>query len=80
MDFSSWVGSTGVSMLLLAFLLNLMGYIEQHSRIYLLLNVLGAALSCLAAVLIHYIPFIILEGCWCLAALVPLVKKRAVSR
>ena len=75
MSFSSIVGSIGVSLLLIAFFMNLFRYISQESRVYILLNVVGAGLSCYASVLIHYMPFVILEGTWCLVALAAFVKK-----
>jgi len=78
MSFSSIIGSIGVTLLLLAFGLNLFRYISQDSRTYVLLNVLGAALSCYASVLIHYTPFIILEATWCLVALFSLAGKKKV--
>ena len=74
MSFSSVIGSIGVTLLLLAFFMNLFKFIHQENRVYILLNVLGAGLSCYASVLIHYTPFIILEAVWCLVALVALVR------
>ena len=78
MSFSSIIGSIGVTLLLLAFFLNLFRYISQDNKVYVLLNVLGAALSCYASVLIRYTPFIILEATWCLVALFALVGKKKV--
>ena len=75
MHFPDLIGSLGVTLLLLAFLLNLFRYIAQNSLIYILLNISGAALSCYASLLIHYTPFVILEATWCGVALVALVKK-----
>ena len=77
MSFSSIIGSLGVSLLLVAFFLNLFRYLSTASRVYMLLNIAGAALSCYASVLIHYIPFIVLEGVWCLVALAGLVRSLA---
>jgi hypothetical protein len=76
MSFSNIIGSLGVTLLLIAFLLNLFRYIGQESRIYIFLNILGAGLSCYASVLISYWPFVVLEGAWCLVALIALVRKR----
>jgi hypothetical protein len=75
MSFSSIIGSLGVVLLLLAFFLNLFKFITQESLIYILLNVLGAGLSCYASFLIRYTPFIILEAVWCLVALAALVRR-----
>lgn len=76
MNYSSIVGSVGVTLLLAAFFLSLFKYVSQESRVYVLLNIIGAGLSCYASVLIRYWPFVILEGCWCLVALGALVGKK----
>lgn len=68
------IGFTGVSILLVAFLLNLWGKLSQNSIGYILLNIIGAGLACLASVLINYVPFIILEGTWTLVSLIALVN------
>ena len=63
--------------MLLAFFLNLFKYISQDSRVYILLNVLGAGLSCYASFLIRYTPFVILEAVWCLVALLALFRGKS---
>ncbi|HEV3325270.1 MAG TPA: hypothetical protein VG052_06675 [Puia sp.] len=68
MSYSSIVGSVGVLLLLAAFFLHLFGFITQ-GRLYILLNILGAGLSCYASVLIRYWPFVVLEGCWVLVSI-----------
>jgi hypothetical protein len=73
MSLSDWIGFTGVSLLLAAFLLNLLNKISIGSVVYMSLNVLGAGLACLASVLLVYWPFIILEGVWTLVSLAALV-------
>jgi Ca2+/Na+ antiporter len=75
MSFSSIIGSLGVSLLLIAFFLNLFRYISRENSTYMLLNIVGAGLSCYASMLIHYLPFIVLEAVWCLVALAAYVKK-----
>lgn len=75
MHFSDLIGSLGVALLLLAFLLNLFRYITQESLVYILLNICGAGLSGYASWLIHYTPFVVLEATWCLVAFVALVQK-----
>jgi hypothetical protein len=79
MSFSSIIGSIGVSLLLIAFFMNLFRYVSQENRVYIILNIAGAGLSCYASVLIHYMPFVILEATWCLVALWALVKKSHAS-
>jgi hypothetical protein len=68
MNTNDLIGFTGVSILLFAFLLNLSGKIGQHSLPYILLNLFGAGIACLASILISYIPFIILEAAWTLVS------------
>ena len=68
------LGSFGVTLLLLAFFLNLFKIVTQDSRTYILLNILGAGISCYASYLIRYTPFIILEAVWCLVAVAALFK------
>jgi uncharacterized membrane protein required for colicin V production len=79
MSLSTIIGSLGVTLLLVAFFLNLFKFISQESSLYILLNIIGAGLSCYASVLINYIPFVILEGTWCLVAAAAFVKKIAGS-
>jgi uncharacterized protein with PQ loop repeat len=77
MSFSTVIGSSGVTLLLIAFFLNLFKFIKEDNPGYVLLNIFGAALSCWASVLINYIPFILLEAVWCLVAIFALIKKMA---
>jgi len=68
------IGACGVAILLLAFLLNLAGKISKDGLLYILLNIIGAGLACLASWLIRYIPFVILEASWTLVSVGALVK------
>ena len=68
------VGAVGVTILLVAFLLNITNHLRSDSRASLILNGVGAALSCFASVLINFPPFIVLEGVWCLAAIAALAR------
>ncbi len=74
MTLSVIIGSIGVGLLLVAFLLNLFGWLDQRSRIYAVLNIIGAGLSCYASLLIDYIPFVVLEATWTIVALVGLFR------
>jgi hypothetical protein len=75
MSFSTIIGSLGVTLLLIAFFLNLFRLVLPESKMYILLNIIGAGLSCYASLLIHYTPFIILEATWCIVAIAALFKK-----
>lgn len=74
MEWNDWVGFTGVSILLVAFFLNITNNITKEGTLYLTLNFIGAGIACFASVLINYVPFIILEGCWTLVSLYGLIK------
>jgi hypothetical protein len=39
------------------------------------LNITGAGLSCYASLLIHFLPFVILEAVWGLVALFAFIRK-----
>ena len=68
------LGSVGVALLLLAFLMNILKKLSQDSLPYILMNTIGAGLACASSVLIHFFPFIILEGAWMLVSLFALAK------
>ncbi len=69
LNLSDWIGFTGVAILLLAFLLNLVKKISSNSLPYIIMNITGAGLACLASWMIHYVPFVILEAVWMLVSL-----------
>ena len=75
MSAADWIGTIGVSLLLIAFGLNLLKIITAESFMYLLLNFSGALLAGLASVLINYIPFVMLETVWMCVALFAIIKK-----
>ena len=73
-----WIGFIGVFQILLAYILNVFGKLEKKDLTFILLNLIGASLACLASILMKYMPFIILEGVWALVSLIALLKyKRA---
>jgi hypothetical protein len=74
MSFAEGIGAFGVSLLLLAFFLNLAGFLSATTRLYRLLNAVGAGLACYASYLIGFWPFVVLEGTWCVFALVALAR------
>ena len=67
------IGSAGVGLLLVAFVLNLLNVLSEQSRVYLLMNFLGASAACWYAWQERIIPFVILEAVWGLTALVRLL-------
>lgn len=74
MSAGEWIGSLGVSILLLAFALNLLKKLEANSKLYLVLNLLGATLACLSSVMIQFWPFVVLEGVWAFSSLIMLTQ------
>ena len=71
---SDWIGSAGVTILLFAYLLNLLNKISKESLAYINMNIIGAGLACTASVLINYLPFVILEAVWMLVSTAALIK------
>jgi len=74
MSLVDWVGFIGVFQILLAYTLNVSGRLEKNNLTFILLNLFGAILACLASILMEYIPFIILEGVWAIVSLISLIK------
>ncbi len=73
-QFTDIIGSVGVFILLLAFVLNLLNKISRENIIYILMNIAGAGLACYASYLINYLPFIILEGVWTFVSIIALLS------
>lgn len=72
MNSTDWIGFIGVTILLVAFFLNLNNTIKKEGLIYLFLNFIGAGVACFASFLLDYLPFIILEGSWTLVSAIGL--------
>ncbi len=71
---NDYIGFAGVLILLIAYLLNLAGKLSKDGLPYILMNIIGAGLACAASYLIHYIPFVVLEGTWTVVSLAALVN------
>lgn len=74
MNLPDIIGSAGVAMILIAFILSLMQIISTKNIWYILMNFVGAGLACYASVLLKYVPFIILEATWTLVSLWGLIR------
>ena len=74
MNYNDLVGTIGVGLILLAYFLNTAGYLSGKSKIFFILNAIGAALACYASWLIDYWPFVVLEGTWFVVSLFGLYK------
>lgn len=73
-NISHWIGSLGVLILLVAFFLNLFGFLNQHTKAYTLMNAIGAGLLCYTSWLIDFIPFVVLEATWMGVSLVGFIN------
>ena len=60
MTYNDWIGTIGVGLVLLAYFLNTMKWVPENGKFFFILNVIGGALSCYAAVLIDFVPFVVL--------------------
>lgn len=69
MTLTDWIGFLGVTILLIAFFMNMRGIIKNDGILYLILNTVGAGIACVASILLNYWPFIILEGCWTIVSI-----------
>ncbi len=74
MKTSDIIASVGVIILLVAFLLNLIKKIDAESKLYALMNFIGAGMCGYSSYLISFYPFVILEGIWAFVALLSLLK------
>lgn len=74
MKLSDILASIGVIVLLIGFLLNLFDKIKAESKLYALLNFVGAGICCYASFLIRFYPFVVLEAIWGIVALTSLFK------
>jgi hypothetical protein len=79
MNSGELVGTLGVSLLLIAFALNLANKLSATSRTYLLLNIIGAGLAGLSSYMIQFWPFVVLEGVWTISSIYMLIKTNYVS-
>ena len=72
------IGLIGVSLLLIAFFLNLFKFLRPESYLYMVLNLIGGALACYSSYLINFMPFVLLEGTWSAVAAIGIVRKAVV--
>lgn len=74
MTFTTLISTIGVSLILVAFLLNIFKLVSTDHKGYLLLNIVGGAFACYGSVLLDSLPFIILEGTWSMVAIIGLLR------
>ena len=68
MSFIDWIGFLGIFQILLAYILTIVKTIKTNSLLFIILNLSGSIMACIASILINYIPFVILEGAWALVS------------
>jgi len=74
MSTSDLLATAGVSILFIAFLLQILKVIRVESNSYSLMNLVGAALAGISAWMINFMPFVVLESVWVLVSLFNLLK------
>lgn len=74
MNIVDLLGFVGVSLILIAYFLNLNNKIDPDDIRYILMNLIGAILACLASMLMKYYPFVLLEGTWTVVSFIALIK------
>jgi O-antigen ligase len=74
MTLNDLIGTIGVGLILIAYFLNMFSLIKKDGNLYFIINILGAGVACFAAILIHFMPFILLEAAWVIVSLIGLVK------
>ena len=79
-DAATLIGSGGVALLLLAFLLQLLHLVPTEGVVYAAMNLVGAGLACYCSYLIDFTPFVVLEGTWAVVAAVALVRALSARR
>jgi hypothetical protein len=74
MSTSDILATAGVSILLVAFLLQILKVIRVESNSYSLMNLVGAGLAGISAWMINFMPFVVLESVWVIVSLFNLFK------
>jgi hypothetical protein len=74
MKLSDIIASLGVIILLIGFFLNLYKKLAADSKVYALLNFIGASLCGYSSYMVSFYPFVILESIWAFVALTSLLK------
>jgi hypothetical protein len=75
MSYNDWIGTIGVGLILIAYFLNTVKWISGNGKFFFILNTIGGAVSCYAAVLIDFFPFVVLEGIWTIVSVWGLIRK-----
>lgn len=68
------IGTIGVSLILIAYFLNIFSLIKKDGVLFYVLNIFGGAIACFSSYLIQFWPFVVLEGTWAIISVVALLK------
>ena len=68
------IGTIGVSLILIAYFLNIFSLIKKDGMLFFTLNIFGGGIACFSSYLISFWPFVVLEGTWSLISIVALLK------
>jgi len=68
------IGTVGVSLILIAYFLNIFNLIKKDGILFYVLNIIGGAIACFSSYLIRFWPFVVLEGTWSIISVVALLK------
>jgi len=79
MTYNDLMGTIGVGLILFAYFLNTMKYIPVNGKLFYVLNSIGGALSCYAALLINFWPFVILEAAWTIISIYGLMRTMRIK-
>lgn len=74
MNATDLIGTFGVGLILLAYLLHTQQILKPDNKFYFGLNIIGAGLATVASLLINYWPFVILEATWTLVSVYGLIR------
>lgn len=80
MTTSDWIGTVGVSLILLAYFCNTFRWLSSQSRLFYAMNAIGASMACLASFMITYWPFVILEATWTIVSVIGLIRVSQSNR
>lgn len=76
MALSDWIGTFGVTLILIAYFCSTFRWMSAHGRTFFLLNAVGSALTCFSSYLISYWPFFVLEGTWTIVSLIGFARAK----
>ena len=79
MTYNDVIGTIGVGLILIAYFSSIFGLIKKEGKLFFSLNILRSALACYASYLITYLPFVLLEGTWCIVSIAGLFKNTSAK-